>query len=90
MVSPMSFNCKILSIYRLPLEIIKQLQNKINLIVKGRGEHHLLGTVNFHCYIDRAMTGRASHRVANRDYLSWARLLGGVNSANTTPSNEKF
>lgn len=51
---------------------------------------HLPGTVNVCCYINRAMIGIASHCVAKRDCLPWARLLGGVNnSANTTPSDEK-
>lgn len=87
----MAFRCQILSSYRLALENIKQVEKKINLTVKRGGECHLPGTVNVCCYINRAVTGIASHCVANRDYLSWARLLGGVNnSANTTPSNEKI
>lgn len=85
-----TFRCKIFSPYRLVLETIKQVEKEINSTVMGGGEHHLLGPVNVCCYISRAMTGIASHCVATRDCLSWARLLGGVNnSANTTPSNEK-
>lgn len=57
--------------------------------LSGGGEHHL-GTANVCCYINRVMTGIASHCVANMNCLPWARLLGGVNnSANTTPSNKK-
>lgn len=88
----MSFNCKILSFYRLVLETIKQVEKEINLTGKGGGggKCHLLHIVNVCCYINRAITCMASHCVANMDCLSWATLLGGVNNcANTTPSNEK-
>lgn len=38
MTSPVSFNCKILSFYRLVLETIKQVEKEINLTVKeGEG-----------------------------------------------------
>lgn len=46
MTSPMSLNCKARSSYELVLETIRQLENEINLTVKG-GEGNAIFQVRY-------------------------------------------